>query len=115
MRKIQKNWEFGLHAPSKTDLIWLETEIWTFWGVFTQLTYVHWTASILFCKFFEIYKKNENFFFNCKKKVGEAGPIAKPSEMSNIYALKSGQEKFGTDSSQGTISFWDLRVERGNA
>ena len=54
-------------------------------------------------------------FFQSQKKVGETGPIAKPSEMSNMYVLKSGQEKFGTDSSQGTISFWDLRVERGNA
>ena len=44
-------------------------------------------------------------FFSIAKKLGETGPIAKPSEMSNMYALKSGQEKFGTDSSQGTISF----------
>ena len=50
-----------------------------------------------------------------KKKVGENGPIVKSFEMSNMYVLKSGQEKFGTDSSQGTISFWDLRVDRGNA
>ena len=54
-------------------------------------------------------------FFSIAKKVGETGPIAKPFEMSNMYVLKSEQEKFGTDSSQGTISFWDLRVERGNA
>ena len=47
--------------------------------------------------------------------MGETGPIAKLSEMSNMYALKSEQEKFGIDSLQGAISFWDLRVHRGIA
>ena len=54
-------------------------------------------------------------FFQSQKKVGETSPIAKPSEMSNMYVLKSGLKKFCIDSSQGTISFCDLRVERGNA
>ena len=58
MPKIAKIREFGLYAPSKIDLIWLETEIRTFWGVFTQFTYVHWTPFISFCMFFiKIYKK----------------------------------------------------------
>ena len=63
----------------------------------------------------EGFKQLQTFLFNRKKKVGETGPIAKPSEMSNMYALKSGQEKFGIGTSQGTISFWVLRKERGNA
>ena len=50
-------------------------------------------------------KKSLQLFDASQKKVGEIGPIDKPSEMSNMYALKCGQEKFGTDSSQGTISF----------
>ena len=57
----------------------------------------------------------QSSFSIAKKKVGETDLIAKPSEMSNMYVLRSEQEKFDTDSSQGTISFWDLRVERRNA
>ena len=32
------------------------------------------------------------FFFAIEKKMGETGPIAKPSEMSNMYVLKSGKK-----------------------
>ena len=67
MPKIPKIREFGLYAPSKIDLIWLETEITTFWGVFGKFTYVHWTPFILFCMFFiKIYKK-ENQIIVCNE------------------------------------------------
>ena len=59
--------------------------------------------------------KTYKLFFQLQKKVGETDPIVKSSELSNMFPLKSGQKKFGTDSSRVTFSFWDLKVERGNA
>ena len=38
-------------------------------------------------------QKMTNFFFNRKKKVGETDPIVKPSELSNMFPLKSTQKK----------------------
>ena len=59
--------------------------------------------------------KTYKLFFNCKKKWGKLIRLSNPLSWAICFRWSLGKKKFGTDSSRVTFSFWDLKVERGNA